>query len=374
MIVFLTLLYAGFLAILIRVRILPNSAMVWLSTFGWMVLLLIVLFVPMQWGAPSGPVRLFTQTIQIIPNVAGEVIEVPVEANEPLHAGDVLFKIDPVPFEATLALRRATLRRVVAVVEQDVESEISAQAQLDAAQAQQSLAQIRLENDRKLLASGTVSQIQFETRKRNLDTAEADVDRTQSALAVARAELGALMSDGTPAKLAEVQAQVALAEWELEQTIARAPSNGFVTYNALGVGQRVTTLPLQPAMGFITTSNPVLVAEINQIHLRYVRPGQPVEIALKSMPGEVVTGEVERVLNVNATAQATNSGTLPSAGSIVAEPFFVRIKLREDLLAELRPGTVGNVAIYTDQVAATHVIRKVMIRMDAIMNYILPGL
>ena len=54
----------------------------------------------MGWGAPQGPALVVRNSVQIVPNVAGEVIEVPVDPNKPLKAGDVLFRIDPVPYKA----------------------------------------------------------------------------------------------------------------------------------------------------------------------------------------------------------------------------------------------------------------------------------
>ena len=78
---------------------------------------------------------------------------------------------------------------------------------------------------------------------------------------------------------------------------------------------------------------------------------------------------------VASQGQAIVSGTLPQPGTIRSEPFFIRLQLddvpNEDLL---KPGAVGTVAIYTESVAATHIIRKVMIRMEAILNYLNPAL
>ena len=58
------------------------------------------LFIPMGWGAPQGPTLVVRNSVAVLPNVAGEVTDVPVEANKPLKAGDVLFKIDPVPYQS----------------------------------------------------------------------------------------------------------------------------------------------------------------------------------------------------------------------------------------------------------------------------------
>ncbi|MGI9523233.1 MAG: biotin/lipoyl-binding protein, partial [Hyphomicrobiaceae bacterium] len=95
MIAFLTLCYVGVLAVLVWLKILPNKLWTWLSTLVWAVLLFVVLFIPMQWGAPAGSARIMTYTVQIIPNVAGPVLEVPVQPNRPIKKGEVLFKIDP---------------------------------------------------------------------------------------------------------------------------------------------------------------------------------------------------------------------------------------------------------------------------------------
>jgi multidrug resistance efflux pump len=51
------------------------------------------LFIPMGWGAPHGPALVVRNSVAVVPDVAGEVTDVPVQANQPLKAGDVLFKI-----------------------------------------------------------------------------------------------------------------------------------------------------------------------------------------------------------------------------------------------------------------------------------------
>ena len=73
-----------------------------------LLLLLVGLFIPMGWGAPQGPALVVRNSVAIVPDVAGEVIDVPVAANTPLKAGDVLFRIDPVPLRG--AGRRARKR------------------------------------------------------------------------------------------------------------------------------------------------------------------------------------------------------------------------------------------------------------------------
>ena len=312
MIAFLTLLYAGILFVLTRLKILPNSPATWLSIVGWVLLLFLVLFIPMQWGAPSGPARVMTFSLQIIPNVNGVVTNVPVVANTPLKKGDTLFEIDDAVYRA----------------------------QVDATKAQLDFQEKRLEQFSTLASRDAGTRFQVEE---------------------------------TEALVNQFRAELAAAEWNLEETVVRAPSDGFVTFLALRPGQRVTSLPLAPVMTYIDTERKIVAAQINQIHLRYVEVGQPVEIAFKVRPGRIFTGKVFAILEATAASQALAGGTIPQATAVQAEPFFVRIELDENLeLASLPPGAAGTASIYTPSMAATHIIRKVMIRMEAIMNYVNP--
>ena len=68
------------------------------SPFIVLLLLNILLFIPMGWGAPQGSVLVLRNSVAIVPDVAGEVIDVPIQANTPLKAGDILFRIDPAPY------------------------------------------------------------------------------------------------------------------------------------------------------------------------------------------------------------------------------------------------------------------------------------
>jgi multidrug resistance efflux pump len=203
----------------------------------------------------------------------------------------------------------------------------------------------------------------------------AAVDLARASVTRAETELGALMPNGKVAKVAEAETKLEQAEWNLDQTIVRAPGDGFVTNLALAVGQRVVSLPFAPSMAFVDTSETAPVAQVHQIYLRHIKPGQQVEIAMKTRPGKIIFGTVDRVLPAASAGQAQVSGSIAAATQVVSEPFLVRIKTDapEDSVF-LRAGSVGTVAIYTESAAATHVIRKVMMRMSAIMNFLRPAL
>jgi RND family efflux transporter MFP subunit len=297
--------------------------LVWLgairfNTFwkGSPLILLIVLnlglFIPMGWGAPQGPVVVVRNSVAIVPDVAGEVTEVPVVANTPLKAGDVLFKIDPTPYDA----------------------------QVKAIEAQLKLSTTRLAQMTQLFERDSGRGFDVEQRQSEVD---------------------------------QLTAQLQGAKWNLDKTVVRAPANGYVTNLALRKGARVGNLPLSPAMAFIDTSDTIIGVEINQIDARYVEPGQNVEVTFKFMPGHVYAGKVESILQAIASGQTQTSGTAVAPKAIEAAPFIVRVRLDDKALTERLPaGAAGTAAIFTEHVKVSHIIRRVLLRQVAILNYVNP--
>ncbi len=312
MIVVLLNVYLAILFCLVKFRIVTFNLFWKVSPAIVFLLLLIGLFIPMNWGAPQGKALVVRNSVAIVPDVAGEVLEVAVASNSPLKAGDVLFRIDPVPYKA----------------------------KVDALQAQLSLQELRLSQMTKLQSRDAATEFDVQQR-------QADVDN--------------------------LKAQITNAKWDLDKTTVRAPADGYVTNLALRKGARVATLPLSPAMAFIDTSETIIGVEINQIDARYIEPGQRVEATFKFAPGETYTGQVEGVLQAIASGQARVSGTAVTPEAVAAAPFVVRVKLDDQAFAARLPaGAAGDAAIFTDRVKAAHVIRRVLLRQIAIANYINP--
>ena len=313
MIVFLTLIYVGLLYLLTKTGKVPNTKATWLTIIPYMTLLLVALFIPMQWGAPAGVARVLTYSVAIVPNVAGEVIEVPVQMDKPMKKGDVLFKIDPVPYQAAL----------------------------DGLNAQLKLAQLRYKQTQELIKqkAGTAYELQ-----------------------------------SFQAQIEGLQAKIMAAEYNLKETVVRAPSDGYATNVLLRVGARAVTFPISPSMSFIDMGGTEVVAQIHQIYTQYIEPGQKAEVTFKTRPGEVFPATVKYLVPVTAQGQVKVSGAAALTLSTAPGPFTVRLKLDDEALeASLKPGALGEVAIYTSHIEIAHVIRQVMIRMNAIMNYIDPS-
>src|SRR5262245_41483691 len=92
--------YIAILALFVWLRFIPFNTFWKFSPVIVLIVLNVGLFIPMGWGAPSGPVAVVRNSVQIVPSVAGEVIDVPVAANTPLKAGNVLCAIDPTTYQA----------------------------------------------------------------------------------------------------------------------------------------------------------------------------------------------------------------------------------------------------------------------------------
>src|SRR5271156_3034504 len=110
MIVVLLNVYLVILFLLVKLRVVRFNLFWKTSPVIVLLLLLIGLFIPMGWGAPQGSALVVRNSVQIVSDVAGEVLDVPVQANAPLKAGDVLFTIDPTPYRATVGALQAQLK------------------------------------------------------------------------------------------------------------------------------------------------------------------------------------------------------------------------------------------------------------------------
>jgi len=312
MIVAMLCVYLVLLFVLVRLHVIRFNLFWKVSPFIVLVLLNLGLFIPMGWGAPQGPALVVRNSVAIVPSVAGEVIEVPVEANKPLKAGDTLFRIDPVPYDA----------------------------QVKAIEAQLKLSDLRLAQMTQLYERDSGRAFDVQQRQSEVD---------------------------------QLKAQLEGAKWNLDKTVVQAPANGYVTNLALRKGARVANLPLAPVMAFIDTSDTLIGVEIAQIDARYVEPGQPTEVTFKFMPGKVYSGRVESILQAIATGQVQTSGLAVTPKGVPSAPFVVRIRLDDAEIARALPaGSTGDAAVYTDHVKLAHVIRKVLLRQIAITNYVNP--
>ena len=146
--------------------------------------------------------------------------------------------------------------------------------------------------------------------------------------------------------------------------------------HVLRPGQRVGSLAVRSWIAFVEDGSRKLIVGIPQSRLRHVEKGQQAEVVLRLYPGKVFMATVGEIIDINSAAQLQATGILPQVPTMGDPPLPYGVELILDgadiSLAAVPGGAIGTAAIYTESVTATHIIRKVMVRMEAWMNYLKP--
>jgi multidrug resistance efflux pump len=333
---------------------------------------LVVLLLTLNVVAPSSDdVRVIRYVVQVVPQVRGRVIDVPVEGNRPIRKGDVLFKIDPTPFALQVKALEAQLVNAQGAARKRTEDLKAASSKTEALRAQIELATKRVTENRQLVAQGAGDRFSLEQAESNLKALRAELASSRAQEAQVRALLGATVDDDQ-AEVAQIRALLESAKWDLSQTTVVAPSNGVPINVQLRPGSIVTPLAQTPAMSFVEDTYQV-IALFDQNELRMVAPGDEAEIALRTIPGKVLKARVESIVWAQGQGQLTPSGTLPLTGAEPLPPgrFAVKLDLEpKEREAFLAAGARGKAAIYTDHVEAIHILRKVLLRVGSYFNYL----
>jgi multidrug resistance efflux pump len=326
----------------------------------------------------SRSARIYFTTTPIIPDVKGRVIDVPVKANEPLKAGDVLFRIDPKPYEFEVQQRKAVLAEAEQNVSQLKSGYESALSAAEAATAQRDTAKKAFdrfnEGNENAKAAGRplpFSIAEVENRRGAYLAAEGAMQA-----AVARAEQARItyqsQIDGVHTSVARLRAELRDAEYNLELTTVRAPGSGFVTQLALRPGMYLVPAPFRPSMVFVHVDDRALAAGFQQNALLRVRPGDEAEIAFDGAPGRIFKGKVRDVLDVISSGQMQASGALQEIAERSHEGRAVAIIDLEDGAEGYRfpGGSAAQVALYTPHWHHFAIIRRILLRMRSWQNYV----
>jgi multidrug resistance efflux pump len=314
----LILTYTAICTVVFKVFKIPlNKWTVPTAALGGVVLILGLIFL-MNYNHPySEMAREYFISTPIVPTVSGQVIEVPVVPNQPLKKGDLLFRIDPVPFENRVRSLQARL--------------------------------VQMEDD--LVRAKTLFQ-KGSGPARNVDLAQAQVD--------------------------DIKAQLANAEYELQSTEVRALSDGYVTQVAVRPGAMAVSLPLRPVMVFINSGlETTCVGWFRQNYMLRLKAGYEAEVVFDAVPGEVFSGEVMMVFPAMAEGQIQPTGDLISPRSAPLPgrvPVLIKITdpRFEAYVNTIPGGAFGQAAVYSDHMHHVAIMRKILLRMSAWLNYIFP--
>src|SRR5215813_8032201 len=115
--------------------------------------------------------RIYFPVTPVLPAVKGRVIEVAVQANTPLKEGDVLFRLDPKPYQYIVDQKKAALAEAEQSVRQLKASYEQATAMAERAHAQFTLAQQNYDRQSELFDKKVIAQATLDNYARNLETA-----------------------------------------------------------------------------------------------------------------------------------------------------------------------------------------------------------
>jgi len=338
-------------------------------------------------AAPSSPdVRVMNYVVPINPRVAGKVIEVPVEPNKHVKKGDVLFRLDPLPFEIQVHASEANVNSLKAQLisatanqrnlSQQLKEAVSRQG---AATTQSALARKRVAEFQELVKTGAGNRFDLEQAETDASRAENDLLAADAAVAQVQEKLAAKTPSGVQDEVAKVLAQIAQAEaqladarWQLGEAVQYAPADGTVVALALRPGVMTVPFPAFPAMTFVEDEQWV-VAFFAQNEVRNVEAGNEAEIALKTYPGRIIKCKVDAIIWATAQGQLPISGMLPNTGFGTAPDMRLAVKLQpdgKDADLFLAPGARGNGAVYTEHEKPIQILRKVFLRISTKLDWL----
>jgi multidrug resistance efflux pump len=318
------------------------------------IIALTILILFMNICAPSSSdVRAQNYVIPIVPRVTGQVTDVPIEPNRPIKKGDVLFKIDPVPFEAAEKAAEATLRGAQDQLNNATNKKASLTPRID-------LAKKRVEQFTALATAGA-------GKRADLEQAQSDLGNLQSEFLAADAT-----ESQARAQISKSQADLINAKFDREGTTYLAPANGRVANLALRPGVRATQFATMPVMSFIEEDDPWLLAFFRQNELRYVEAGDEAEIYMMQYPGRIIKCVVDSILWATAQGQMPISGNLQTTLPVAAPEQRIAVRLvlsPKDRDLFLAAGARGGGAIYTEHGKMIHIVRKVFLRVSAKLDW-----
>ncbi|EAO2685041.1 multidrug transporter subunit MdtN [Salmonella enterica] len=279
-----------------------------------LVLLALAVLTFVIWRVDSAPstsdAYASADTIDVVPEVSGRIIELAVTDNQQVKKGDLLFRIDPRPYEANLAKAEASLAALdkqIMLTQRNVDAQKFAASSVEAtvakARAAAKQANDTLRRTEPLLSEGFVS-------------AE-DVDRARTAQRAAEADLNAVLLqaqqaasavsgvDALVAQRVAVQADIALTKLHLEMATVRAPFDGRVVSLKTSIGQFASAM--KPIFTLIDTRHWYVIANFRETELKAIHAGTPATLRLMSDSGKTFQGKVDSI----------GFGVLPDDGGMV---------------------------------------------------------
>ncbi len=290
--------------------------------------------------------------VAVSTDISGIVKDIAVHENQAVKPGDVLFRLDDLPYRLALDKAQAQLGIVAATLNALKASYRDMQAQLQQSQFDVDYYAREQDRQQRLLVGNVASVVTFEQAQRNLMSARHRLLSQQQQLAGIAANLGGdpdIAIEKHPRSLEAVAARDEAAR-QLDHTTVRAPIAGIVTnVPSLQPGQYL--MSATAALSVVATDHLWIDANPKETELTWVRPGQDVGITVDTYPGQTWHGVVDSISPASAASFAMLPAQNTSGNWVkVVQRIQMRVRLdtRQDQDATTRPVLRAGMSVTID--------------------------
>jgi membrane fusion protein (multidrug efflux system) len=287
--------------------------------------------------------------VSVSGQVSGKIVEVLVRENQHVKAGDLLFRIDPEPYQLQMAQADASIAGAQASQTSLANSSALSGADISAAQEQIAFARSNLQRQEALWKKGFTTKAAFEAAQHQVSMGEEALRLAQAKQAEAAAKLATgTQVPGVYPQLASARAQRSVAEMNLRRTEVRAPVSGQVSQaGRLQLGQEL--ISGVPALTLVADGSAYIEANFKETDLADMRAGQTAEIRFDAYPGLVLKAHVASI----GAGTGSEFSVLPAQNATgnwvkVTQRVPVRIVLDEPSPRALISGLSVKVKVFTD--------------------------
>jgi multidrug resistance efflux pump len=318
---------------------------------------------------PSGRVTVTGRVVEVTPNVTGQIVAIPVKPNVPVKANDVLFQIDPAPFQYKVAQLQASLAAAKQQTEILKSNYEQATANVAGLVAQLIYNKKRLADIQTLAADDANTQFQAQDKQVQYETVSAQLGAATAAQQSAKLALDSEIG-GVNTSVAQLQAQLDNANWELSQTAIRAPADGYVTVVALTVGDRA--LQARSAMSFIVEKEITLVGMFSQNGFQSIKEGAAVDIVFDNIPGRIYHAKITAIPRGIGQGQIAVSGTLARTNALGGTTVYpAEISIPDDMSRDsLRLGMSGSATAFSEKAGIIGLLASILVWVSSYMAYL----